>query len=139
LDGDCHERLAPGERRILITLAAQQTITEHQKRMTAVEARACRQMLRKLLGLLRIQPQEQRHRDSPQTNATLNATVVDAVSEADSVDDLGMFLHVLQCGERRDVKLRVTLARKDSPVTSDEHQSAGCRGERVLGWIAMNM
>jgi hypothetical protein len=30
LDGDCHQCFTPGERRILVTLAAQQTVPQHQ-------------------------------------------------------------------------------------------------------------
>ena len=36
-DGNRHQRLAPGQRRVLIPLAAQQAVAQHQHRVAAVQ------------------------------------------------------------------------------------------------------
>src|SRR5207249_9759345 len=47
-DGD--QCLAPRQRRVLISLASQQTIPQHQERMSPVQTRSGREMLGELLG-----------------------------------------------------------------------------------------
>src|SRR5207245_11481821 len=98
LDGDRHHCLAPGQRRILIALAPQQTVAKHQHRMPTVEPGASRQVFGELLGLLWIKAQKEGRDDGPQAASALNAAVVDAVATTHTVGDLWVAVDVVECG-----------------------------------------
>jgi hypothetical protein len=117
----------------LIALATQQTVAKHQYRVSAVEPCPSRQVFCEFLGLLWIDAQKEGCFNGPQANTTLNAAVVDAVAQANTVDDLWVVLDVLERGNRGDVHVRVPLAWEYASVAFDRHQSARGRGQRVLG------
>jgi len=86
-DGDGHEYLASRERRVLITLATQQTVAKHHHRVPTAEPRAGRQVFCELLGLPWIEAHKEGRDNGPQANTTLNTVGVDAVAQANTVDD----------------------------------------------------
>src|SRR5438067_14550 len=70
----------------------------------------------KLLGLPTIEAQKEGRDDGPQANTTLNAAVLDPITQADTVDDLWVVLDVLERGNRCDVQMRVPLVREHASV-----------------------
>ncbi len=104
-----------------------------------METRPGRQVLGELLGLLWIQPQEQCHDNGPQANPTLNPAVVDAVAQADTIDDLRVLVDVVERRHRCDVHVRVPLAWEHAPVSFDEHESACGGSECVLRWETVDV
>ena len=96
-------------------------------------------MLRKLLRLLRVEPQKHCHDDCPEANAALYAAVVDAIAQPDAVNDFGVVLHVLKGRYRRDIEMRVALTWKHPAIALHKHQPASGRGQGVLRWVAVHV
>ena len=82
-------------------------------------------MFSETFSLLGIQSQKERHGDGPEADATLNPAVIDAIAQANPLDDLGMLIDIMERGDGCDVQVRVTLGREHAPITLEEHQPAG--------------
>ena len=108
-------------------------------RMASVQTCPGGQMLRELLCLLAVKPQEECHDYGPQADTTLNAAVVDAFPQPNAINELGMLLHVLECCRGCDIQVRIALTWEYSTVPFDEHESTCGRGQSILGWIAMDV